>query len=260
MCFFKKNIFAFCMLLAFLVGSLISCKNVDASQSSGSSLVSDVFQSTSSSLVSDDLPQAQESTFSEQDQVPKAIETYTDKKAGGWEMPKEFILDQITMSGTEYTQEVLKEHLTANRGYYLEEINNMGIYEGTDVEISNVPVYRINLDNYQVRLDSPMLFIIADNSIIDAASVRTEDGDFFVNITGGFGNMSAVGSILKANPEKEYLMLICGPYTCLLSSSNEITYLFRREGSADLPFESGVDYYSKLYNEKLAFSYSTFFQ
>ena len=65
---------------------------------------------------------------------------------------------------------------------------------------------------------------------------------------------------LKANPDKEYLMLICGPYTCLLSSSNEITYLFRREGSADLPFESGVDYYSKLYNEKLAFSYSTFFQ
>jgi len=200
-----------------------------------------------------------DSTSSEQDQVPEAIETYTDKKAG-WEMPEEFILDQITMSGTEYTQEVLKEHLTANRGYYLEKINNMGIYEGTDVEISSIPVYRINLDNYQVRLDSPMLFIIADNSVINAASVRTEDGDFFVNITGGFGNMSAVGSILKANPEKEYLMLICGPYTCLLSSSNEITYLFRREGSADLPFESGVDYYSKLYNEKLAFSYSTFFQ
>ena len=95
--------------------------------------------------------------------------------------------------------------------------------------------------------------------MIGAARVSAREGLSVSARTAELSWMSVVDRYLKNNLAERYLLAECytseGTYFCLISSQNEIIYLVRPEGGVDLPFEEGVDYYGKLYDERLFLSY-----
>jgi len=173
--------------------------------------------------------------------------------------PESFTFERVSFEGEGFTVDELEAYLAEHRESLLDAMRNHGVSESESLEILAIPLHSVDLRTGVVDLNSHYLPMIEDGTMIGAARVSAREGLSVSARTAELSWMSVVDRCLKADPKESYLLADCytseGAYFCLISSQNEITYLVRPEGGEDLPFESGKDYYGKLYDERLAISY-----
>lgn len=178
---------------------------------------------------------------------------------GEYPMPEKFTFEQVTVTGTDYPAERLETYLAENRDALYQQLVGHGITESEGASIGTTRLYMINLRTGEVNLDRAYLPVLEDDHMVDAVTLRPEDAKLSVGATYSITWAQKLAGELMRTPQREYLMASCdtdkGNYICLISSENEIVYLLRPEGGEELPFEEGVDYYSKLYDERLVISY-----
>ena len=135
-----------------------------------------------------------------------------------------------------------------------------GIAVDNYTEIRAAPIHIINLITGSVGLHSHFLPVLERGALVNAVAVNISDEQMTVSAAISWPWMSQVDRVLKENPQETYLLTNClvegWNYICLISSRNEIVYIVRPTNGGDLPFESGVDYFSKLYDERLVISHS----
>ena len=174
-------------------------------------------------------------------------------------VPESFTFGRVCFEGEGHTKEALESYLTEHHENLIATMHNHGVSESEDLKILPTPIYAVNLRTGTVNLDAHYLPVMEDGAMIGAARVSAREGLSISARTAELSWMSVVDRYLKNNPAERYLPAECytseGTYFCLISSKNEIIYLVRPEGGVDLPFEEGVDYYGKLYDERLAISY-----
>ena len=174
-------------------------------------------------------------------------------------VPESFTFERVRFEGEGHMKATLETYLAEHHENLIATMHNHGVSESEDLKILPTPIYAVDLRTGTVNLDAHYLPVMEDNAMIGAARVSAREGFSVSARTAELSWMSVVDRYLKNDPAERYLLTECytseGTYFCLISSKNEIIYLVRPEGGVDLPFEEGVDYYGKLYDERLFLSY-----
>ena len=122
------------------------------------------------------------------------------------------------------------------------------------------PIHILNLITGSVGLHAHFLPVLERGALVNAVSVNVKNEELTVSAAVSWPWMSQVDRVLKEHPQESYLLGSCliegGNYICLISSQNEIIYVVRPTNGGDLPFEEGVDYYGKLYDDRIAISHT----
>lgn len=167
--------------------------------------------------------------------------------------------DRVRFEGECHTTEHLEEYLGAHLDVLLRDMSAHGIAVDDGTEIRATPIHIINLLTGSVGLHAHFLPVLERGALVNAVSVNISDDAMTVSATVSWPWMSQVDRVLKEHPQETYLLANClirgWNYICLISSQNEITYIVRPASGGDLPFEEDVDYYGKLYDERLVISY-----
>ena len=167
--------------------------------------------------------------------------------------------DHIRFDGECHTTEHLEEYLTHHLDDLLADMSAHGIMVDGDTEIRAAPIHVINLITGSVGLHAHFLPVLERGELVNAVSVNITDEVMTVSAAISWPWMSQVDRVLKENPQETYLLASClvdsWNYICLISSQNEVVYVVRPASGGDLPFEAGVDYFGKLYDERLVVSY-----
>jgi len=182
------------------------------------------------------------------------------KPAGGeFPVPEEFTFERVTVKGIDYPATRLESYLAESRDALYQRLVGHGITESELISIGTKRLCMIDLRTGEANLDHAYLPVLENDHMVDAVTLRLEDGELSVGATYSITWAQKLAMVLTRTPQREYLMASCstdkGNYICLISSENEIVYLIRPEGGEDLPFEKGVDYFSRLYDERLVISY-----
>ncbi len=168
--------------------------------------------------------------------------------------------EQVHFDGECHTVEHLEEYLADHLEELLVDMSVHGIAVDAYTEIRTAPIHIINLLTGSVGLQAHFLPVLERGELVNAVSVNLDDDVLTVSATMTWPWMAKVDSVLKENPQETYLLTNCliemGNYICLISSQNEIIYIVRPTNGGDLPFEDGVDYFGKLYDERLVVSYA----
>ena len=224
----KHTRFALGLLLAALVSAMTACNHSAAEQISTAATQSEI--RTAASVAGGETP------------FPAAVSVET-----------------VRFLGEGFNRAELRAYLDFHREAKIDAMHGHGISESEALEISTVPLYSVDLRTGTVNLNSCYLPIMEEGTMICAA-VATVNDTLSVSVnTAHLSWMSVVDRYLRDNPDERYLLAECytgsGNYVCLISSCNEIVYLVRPEGGGDLPFEDGVDYFGRLYDNRLVISY-----
>jgi len=167
--------------------------------------------------------------------------------------------EQVRFDGECHTADQLEEYLTYHLEDLLMDMSAHGIMVDDYTEICHTPIHIINLITGSVGLHSHFLPVLERGALVNAVSVNVSDEVMTVSAAISWPWMSKVDAVLKEHPQETYLLTSClidgGNYICLISSQNEIVYVVRPADSGNLPFENGVDYYSKLYDDRIAISH-----
>lgn len=171
----------------------------------------------------------------------------------------EFDFERVSFEGDCHATEHLEEYLDTHLDDLLEDMKAHGITVDEYTEIRATPIHIINLMTGAVGLDAHFLPVYERGELVNAVSVNLREDQLAVSAAVSWQWMSQVSRVLKDNPQETYLLTNCltggWNYICLISSQNEVIYIVRPANGDDLPFESGEDYYSKLYDERLVISY-----
>ena len=167
--------------------------------------------------------------------------------------------EAVRFEGECHTSEHLEEYLAHHLDDLLADMSAHGITVDDGTEIRATPIHIINLLTGSVGLHAHFLPVLERGALVNAVSVNITNEAMTVSAGVSWPWMAQVDSVLKANPQETYLLANCligaWNYICLISSQNDVTYIVRPTGGGDLPFESGVDYFGKLYDERLVVSY-----
>lgn len=171
--------------------------------------------------------------------------------------------DQVRFEGDCHDTANLEEYLNQHLNDLLTDMSAHGITVDAYTEIRAVPIHIINLLTGTVGLHSHFLPVLERGAVVNAVSVNISNETLSVSATVSWPWMAKVDRVLKENPQETYLLTGCliegGNYICLISSQNEVIYIVRPANGGDLPFEKGVDYFSKLYDERLIVSHTRFY-
>ena len=187
------------------------------------------------------------------------IRTAASVAGGEIPFPETVSVETVRFLGEGFNRAELRAYLDFHREAKIEAIHGHGISESEALKISTVPLYSVDLRTGTVNLNSCYLPIMEEGMMICAAVAAVNDLLSVSVNTAHLSWMSVVDRYLRDNPDERYLLAECytgsGNYVCLISSCNEIVYLVRPEGGEDLPFEDGVDYFGKLFDNRLVISY-----
>lgn len=168
--------------------------------------------------------------------------------------------DQVRFDGKCHTDEQLEDYLAHHLEELLVDMSAHGITVDEYTEICSTPIHILNLITGSVGLHAHFLPVLERGALVNAVSVNVKDEVMTVSASVSWPWMSKVDSVLKEHPQETYLLGNCliegGNYICLISSQNEIIYVVRPTNGGDLPFEEGVDYYGKLYDDRIAISHT----
>lgn len=168
--------------------------------------------------------------------------------------------DHVRFDGECHTDEQLEDYLEHHLGELLVDMSAHGISVDEYTEICSTPIHILNLITGSVGLHAHFLPVLERGALVNAVSVNVKNEVLTVSAAVSWPWMSKVDLVLKENPHETYLLGNCliegGNYICLISSHNEITYIVRPANGGDLPFEAGVDYYGKLYDDRIAISHA----
>ena len=168
--------------------------------------------------------------------------------------------DQVRFDGECHTDEQLEDYLAYHLADLLVDMSAHGITVDEYTEISSTPIHILNLITGSVGLHAHFLPVLERGALVNAVSVNVKNEELTVSAAVSWPWMSQVDRVLKEHPQESYLLGNCliegGNYICLISSQNEIIYVVRPTNGGDLPFEEGVDYYGKLYDDRIAISHT----
>ena len=187
------------------------------------------------------------------------IRTVVTEAGGSSPVPETFSIETVHFCGDGYNRAELRAYLDFHREAKIDAMHGHGISESEALEISAVPLYSIDLRTGTVNLNFCYLPIMEEGAMICAAAATVSDTLSVSVNTAHLSWMSVVDRYLRNNPDERYLLAEYytdnGNYVCLISSRNEIVYLVRPESGENLPFEDGIDYFGKLYDNRLVISY-----
>ena len=171
--------------------------------------------------------------------------------------------DRVRFDGECHTDDQLEDYLAHHLAELLVDMSAHGIAVDEYTSICTTPIHILNLITGRVGLHAHFLPVLERGALVNAVSVNIDNEVLTISAAVSWPWMSKVDGVLKAHPQESYLLGNClidgGNYICLISSQNEIIYVVRPANGGDLPFEEGMDYYNKLYDERLVISYETIY-
>lgn len=170
-----------------------------------------------------------------------------------------FAFDRVSFEGDCHDTAHLEEYLNTHWEALMTDMSKHGIVVDADTEIRPVPIHMINMLTGTVGLHAHFLPVLERGELVNAVSVNMSNEAMSVSASVSWPWMSEVNRVLTEHPQENYLLTTCliegANYICLISSQNEVCYIVRPSNGGDLPFEEGVNYFEKLYDDRLVISH-----